>query len=95
MFEEARKVLSAEYLRRSLGLAWPQLYSVAQSPSQIHYPFTSTDSPTQSASCSVLPAQQEKSSGAFNHPSTGRDTAKPNQVSTNAATSLSAALTWY
>ncbi|KAM5357299.1 hypothetical protein ACJZ2D_016410 [Fusarium nematophilum] len=45
LFEEGRKVLSAECLRRSLGLAWPKLYSVAQSPSQTHYPFTSTDSP--------------------------------------------------
>jgi hypothetical protein len=46
LFEECRKVASAGHLRRSLGLTWPQLYSVPESPSQTPSPSTTTDSPT-------------------------------------------------
>jgi hypothetical protein len=48
LFEEYRKVVSAEHLRISLGLAWPQLCSVPESPSQAPSPSTTpaTDSPT-------------------------------------------------
>lgn len=46
LFEEVRKVQSAEDLRRYLGLAWPQLYSVLESPGQTPFPTTFTDSPT-------------------------------------------------
>lgn len=35
LFEEARKVRSAEHLRKSLGMVWPQLYSVPQDAGQM------------------------------------------------------------
>jgi hypothetical protein len=39
VFEEHHKVLSAEYLRRSLGLSWSQLYSVLGIPTHVTSPF--------------------------------------------------------
>lgn len=54
LFEEAHKIAYAGHLRRSLGVTWPQLYSVLESPSQTLSPSsattttttTTTDSPT-------------------------------------------------